>query len=93
MAEDAEALAQLARLLGDRQLHNMPPDDLRALVDARFSRLVDGLLYEATASDDVMDHQSALAFLSDRLNFFGSLISAEQRTRLLDALSEKVSAW
>ena len=93
MAEDPEALAQIARLLGDERLRTASAEDVRASVDARLEQLADGLLAEATASDDVIDRESALDFVNDRLRFFGTLLSDGQRTRLLEALRERIEAW
>jgi hypothetical protein len=93
MATDQEALAQLARLLGDMSLRSASSETAREQVERGFERLVDGLLTEAVASDDVINHHSALAFISDRLQFFGPLLSDDQRTRLKEALMEKIEAW
>jgi hypothetical protein len=93
VAEDPEALAQIARLLGDERLRTASAEDVRVRVDQRLEQLADGLLAEATASDDVIDRESALDFLNDRLRFFGALLSEGQRTRLLAALREKIEAW
>jgi hypothetical protein len=93
VAANPEALAQLARLLGDERLRGAKTEAVRSAVEERFPALVDGLIIEATASDDVIDRDSGLAFLNERLSFFGDLISPEQRTRLLEALRAKLEAW
>ena len=93
MAEDPEALAQIARLLGDEQLRAASAEDVRARVDERLDQLANGLMAEATASDDVIDRASALDVLLDRLRFLGVLLSEGQRARLLEALLEKIDSW
>jgi hypothetical protein len=93
MADDPEARAQLARLLGDAGLRTASLPELQAAIEERFELLVDGLLAEALASDDVMDDASAVAFTAERLRFLGGLIGDDQCTRLLEALREKIEAW
>jgi hypothetical protein len=93
MASDLEALAQLARLLGQERVRNASLEDARTAVDAGFQRLVDGVFAEANASDDVIDRDSALAFVHDRVRFLGPLLRDDQRDLLLDALTERVASW
>jgi len=93
MAEDPEALAQIARLLGDRSLRSAGAEEVRRTATDRLPMLVDGLLAEAAASDDVVDRESALAFVADRLQFLSPLISEDQRTQVWDALLAKIESW
>lgn len=93
MAQDPEALAQLARLLGDERLRDAAPDRVRAAVDGAFEALVAGLVAEAAASDDVIDTESALGFASIRVEQLSNLISADQKARLSTAVREKIEAW
>jgi hypothetical protein len=93
MAEDPEALTQLSRLLADAGLRSAARDEIGRAVDGRFDLLVEGLLTEATASDDVADRDSALGFVRQRLERFGDLMSAEQRSRLIAAVQAKIEAW
>jgi hypothetical protein len=93
VATDPEALTQLARLLDDASLRNAPPDAVRDAVDNGMPRLVDALMAEATASDDVIDRDSALEFLQRRLDFLSGLLTAQQASRLLSALSAKIESW
>jgi hypothetical protein len=93
MAEDPEALAQLVRLLRDETLRSASAEALPPRVEARFDLLVEGLIVEAVASDDVFDRESALLFLTQRLRFFGDLLTADQRARLVQALRQKIEAW
>ena len=62
MAIDPEAQAQLARLLADESLRVAPGDTLSAAIDTHFERLIDGVVAEASASDDVFDRDSGLEF-------------------------------
>ena len=93
MAENPEAHAQIARLLAEPRLRNASIEDVQSAVDSAFDRLVLGLVAEAGASDDVMDRESALAFMHDRLLFLQSLLRDDQRRLLLEALAEKVASW
>ena len=92
-AEHPEALAQLTRLLGEAGLRNAPADIVSAAIDSHFDRLVDGLVAEAAANDDVVSREAALLFFDDRLRFLSPLISSEQSARLRDALAERTAAW
>jgi hypothetical protein len=93
VAVDPEARAQLARLLHDESLRDALPDAIRSTVDAGFDQLITGILAEATSSDDVIDADSARAFLEARVDFLGALLNDEQRSRLLQALHERIDAW
>jgi hypothetical protein len=93
MALRQEAQAQLARLLSNDALRSAPPQALPSAVDAAWARLVDGLVAEAAASDDVIDRPSAVVFLRDRVAFLADLLSDDQRQRLARELEERVAAW
>jgi hypothetical protein len=93
MAQDPEALAQLARLLGDERLRAARDAALDAAVDAHFDALVNGLVAEAAASDDVIDHASAVEFLDARIEYLASLLNDAQRSRLSQAVQAKIEAW
>jgi len=93
MAPEPEALAQIARLLGDPGLRSAAPEGVREAVDRGFERLVTGLLEEAAASDDVVDRASGLEFLEARLAYLGQLLTEEQKTRLSSALRAKIESW
>jgi hypothetical protein len=93
MATDPEALAQLSRLLGEA----LPPAASRAVAQAaierHFSHLVDGLVAEAAASDDVYDRDSALEFIDARLRDLAAWLSDEQSSRLRSAVRGTIEAW
>ena len=93
MAERSEALAQMARLLGDARLREAEPKIVQAAVERGFDRLISGLVAEAAASDDVIDRASALIYLEDRLSFLGELLTREQRIRLGGSLRAEVAKW
>ena len=93
MAENPEALAQIARLLGEERLRTARLEDVRSAVDARFASLVEGVLAEAAASDDVTDRDSALAFIHDRVRFLEPLLRDDQRELLMKELAESVASW
>ena len=93
MATDPEAQTQLARLLRDESLRSAPIGDVREAVDAGFELLADGLVAEAIASDDVIDHESALTFVRLRLESLKSLLTEPQASRLFLAVQGKIEAW
>ena len=93
MALDPEALAQLARLLGNDALRTSTEIEVRAAVSANIERLAAGLVAEAAASDDVSDRQTALDFVESRISFFNDLLEDETRTRLWGAIQDKIDTW
>ena len=93
LATDPEALTQLARLLGVESLRDSSAEAVQAGFDARFTHLVHALVDEAAASDDVIDCESAMAYIEGRLRFLGPLLTEEQQSRLYEALREKIEAW
>jgi hypothetical protein len=93
MATDPEAQTQLARLLRDESMRAASPDKLHEAVDAGFGILVDGLVAEATASDDVLDQESGLSFVRLRLEGLQSVLSEQQASRLFEAVRGKIEAW
>jgi hypothetical protein len=93
MASDPEAQIQLARLLRDESLRAVAVNALRAAVDERFELLVEGIIIEAMASDDVIDQESAVSFISLRLQSLNSVLTEQQTSRLLEAVREKIAAW
>jgi hypothetical protein len=93
MAGDPEAQIQLARLLRDDSLRSATLDDLSSAIDHGFDLLVDGIVAEAAASDDVTDQDSALSFVSLRLQSLASVLDERQTSRLLESVRAKISAW
>jgi hypothetical protein len=93
MATDPELQAQLARLLQDESLRLAPPARVREAAAARFDMLVDGLVAEVAASDDVFDQDSALSFARLRVEALESVIGGPTASRLFDAVQEKIEAW
>jgi hypothetical protein len=93
MAIDPEALTQLARLLKDESLRNASVDKAQAAIDEKIPLLASGLLEEATASDDVLDRESALEFIHSRLGYFGTLVRDDQRALLLEDIRSRIEAW
>ena len=93
MANDPEAQAQLARLLRDESLRSASLDRLSSAIDAGFDLLVDGLVAEVAASDDVLDQQSARDFVRLRLETLGGVLTEAQTSRLLAAVQGKIEAW
>jgi hypothetical protein len=66
---------------------------LREAVDASFELVVDGLVAEAAASDDVIDRESALSFVRLRLETLESVLTQSQASRLVEAVQGKIEAW
>jgi hypothetical protein len=102
------AVLQLARLLGKEEFYRRlsldegsEPDELsdgqmarlRPLVEERLEELVRGLAAEVVASDDVTDVVSGVAYLEDRLSFFGELLTAGQREKVRDGFASFSSRW
>jgi hypothetical protein len=93
MAIDPESQTQLARLLHDESLRHASIERVRQSVDAAFDLLVDGLVAEAAASDDVFDHDSAISFVRLRVDALESVISEPQASRLFAQIQAKIEAW
>jgi hypothetical protein len=93
VASDPEALAQIARLLGNDALRTATGLEVRAATSANLERLAAGLVAEAAASDDVTDRESAIAFLEMRLRFLKGLLDEETGTRLWQVVQDKIDAW
>jgi hypothetical protein len=93
LATDPEAQIQLARLLRDESLRFASRGELRAAIDAGFGLLVEGVVAEAAASDDVFDRESGLSFVQLRLQSLGAVLDDRQTSRLLEAVEEKIEAW
>jgi hypothetical protein len=93
MAIDPEAQAQLARLLADESLRGASRDALGAAIDRRFDRLIEGIVAEAAASDDVFDRESGLEFAGKRVEYLSSVLNDEQQARLLEGVRGKIEAW
>ena len=93
MATHPEALAQLSRLLGEALPAAASRAEAQAAIERQFSRLVDGLVAEAAASDDVYDSDSAFEFIDARLRDLTAWLSNEQSSRLRGAIRGKIEAW
>jgi hypothetical protein len=93
VAVDPEAQAQLARLLRDESLRSASEDELRAAIDRRFGTLVEGLVAEASSSDDVTDRETGLSFVQLRLRSLSSVLDEQMTSRLLEGVREKISQW
>jgi hypothetical protein len=102
------AIIQLSRLLGKEEFYRWlsldegsEPDELsseqmarlRLVVDERLEQLVRGLAAEVVASDDVTDVVSGVAYLEDRLSFFGELLTEGQKEKVRDGFRSFSSRW
>jgi hypothetical protein len=102
------AILQLARLLGKEEFyHRLSLDEgsepdglseeqmdrLRLMVDERLRELVRALADEVVASDDVTDVVSGVAYLEDRLSFFGELLTEGQKEKVRDGFRSFSSRW
>ena len=102
------AIIQLSRLLGKEEFYRWlyldegsEPDELsgeqmarlRLVVDERLEELVRGLAAEVVASDDVTDVVSGVAYLEDRLSFFGELLTEGQKEKVRDGFRSFSSRW
>jgi hypothetical protein len=93
MATDPEALTQLSRLVGEAISPSATPAEVQRALDHHLDRLRDGIIEEAAASDDVFDRQSALDFVTARLDDLAKWLSDDQRARLITGLQSKIEAW
>jgi hypothetical protein len=93
LATDPEALAQLSRLLGEALPPAASRPEARAAIERHFSRLVDGLVAEAAASDDVFDRDSGLEFIDARMRDLAAWLSDDQSSRLRAAVRGTIEAW
>jgi hypothetical protein len=102
------AIIQLSRLLGKEEFYRWlsldegsEPDELsseqmarlRLAVDERLEQLVRGLAAEVVASDDVTDVVSGVAYLEDRLSFFGELLTEGQKEKVRDGFRSFSARW
>jgi hypothetical protein len=90
MAGDVR-LTQLARILG------IPKDSDEAAVKAAASaspgRLADALFREAADSDDVIDLESAVAYMEARLEYLSPLVPDDAKPAVRTDFHERVKAW
>ena len=93
MATHPEALAQLSRLLGEALPSAASRSEAQVVVERHFSELIEGLVAEAAASDDVFDRDSAYEFIDARLRDLAAWLSDEQLSRLRGAVRGKIEAW
>ena len=93
MAEDPEAQAQLARLLRDDSLRHAPADALRDAATEHFDFLVEGIVAEAAASDDVFDQQSAAGFVRLRMESLSAALGETLTSRVSEAALGKIATW
>jgi hypothetical protein len=84
-------LTQLARMLG--LPHASDEAAIRAAAAANLARLVDALIEEAAASDDVTDPASARAYLEARLAFLGDLIPGPVAGGVREGFEDRLQAW
>jgi hypothetical protein len=93
MATDPEALTQLSRLIGEPLSPNAAPAEVQRVLDDHLDTLKDGIIAEAAASDDVFDRESALEFVTARVDDLAKWLSETQRARLLATLRGKIDTW
>jgi hypothetical protein len=93
MATDPEALTQLSRLVGESISPTATPAEVQRVLEQRLDNLTDGIVYEAASSDDVFDRQSALEFVTARVDDLAKWLSEAQRARLLDVAQGKIDTW
>ena len=93
MATDPETLTQIARLLAEELSVSANAAEVQRAVERRFDFLIDGLISETVASDDVFDRASAREFLEARLSDLSDWLTGDQTSRLREALQGKIEAW
>jgi hypothetical protein len=93
MASDPEAQAQLARLLRDDSLRVATEESVAKAVDDGFDVLVEGIVAEAAASDDVLDQETAAGFVRLRIESLKGVLTGGQSARLKAAVLDKIASW
>ena len=93
MATDPESLTQLSRLVGESLSSSAMPAEVQHVLEERLDILTDGILTEAAASDDVFDRDSAIEFVTARLDELAKWLNESQRVRLLEAARGKIDTW
>ncbi|MEX0781355.1 MAG: hypothetical protein WD557_01810 [Dehalococcoidia bacterium] len=90
MAGDVR-LTQLARILG------IPSDSDEAAVKAAASaspeRLAEALFHEAADSDDVIDVESAVAYLGARMEYLAAFLANDAKSAVRTEFNERLKAW
>ena len=66
---------------------------LAALIDKRLDAIVETLVAEAAASDDVVDSRSASGFAADRLAELSDLLTETQRGAILLRFENLTAGW
>ncbi len=93
MATDQEALTQLSRLVGEAISPAATPAEVHRVLEKRLDILIDGIIAEAAASDDVFDRDSGFEFITARLDDLAKWLNESQRARLLEATRGKIDTW
>jgi hypothetical protein len=93
MAVRPEILAQLARMLGDDALRAASEEQVRDAVERHFDALVDALVEEIAASDDVSGRGSALDYAERRIDGLSEVIGLAIAARLRQAISARLADW
>jgi hypothetical protein len=93
MATDPETLTQLSRLVGEPISPTATPAEVQHALEDRLDTLTDGIVAEAAASDDVFDRESALDFVTARLQDLSKWLTDAQQARLLESLRGKIDTW
>jgi hypothetical protein len=82
---------QLSRILNLPR--NVEPGAIESLARAMSHVLADAFFAEAVDSDDVTGRESALAYLEDRLAFFGDIIGERGVADVRSEFKKRVAAW
>jgi hypothetical protein len=93
VTERSEALAQIARMLGDESLRSASPDQAREAVRSKLPLLIDGLVAEAAQSDDVFDQASGLSYVEQRLQALAAIFGEDLQAPALEGAREQIEKW
>jgi hypothetical protein len=93
VTERSEALAQIARILGDESLRSASPDQAREAVRSKLPLLIDGLVAEAAQSDDVFDSESGLSYVEQRLQALTDVVGGDSVRDVLEGAREQIEKW
>ena len=103
-----ESLQQLARMMGQDKIAealglsvgNFPEtitqdqtQSLHRLIEHSVDELSRALLDEAILCDDVIDSDTAVQYVEDRMNFLSDVISDDQNKIIAKKFKELISGW
>lgn len=84
-------LAQLTRILGIA--NESDEAAVQAAASASPDKVAEALFREAADSDDVIDLESAVAYMEARMEYLGELLPEASKTAVRSEFHERLKAW